>query len=225
MSGDSPGTASACHGAGGGTAHAPRPPVPPPSVTRTPPGTAPSPSWPDAALPRREHRPAAPPAGRRPPRQLTCAYAQLTSPRGPAASLPPRPSIWLIPPPHALLYGLAPGERLPVAPRGTGAEPDIRTPQLRCDQTELRRRTPTVSAQCRSLPRGGGGGSAGSRRVRAHAPAGHLAPHGPAAARGKARRVRPSPPAQHSRTRSIGGTTDRRPGERRPAPPCPPPAE
>lgn len=174
------------------------------------------------------------PAGRRPPRQLTCAYAQLTSPRGPAASLPPRPSIWLIPPPHALLYGLAPGERLPVAPRRTGAEPDIRTPQLRCDQTELRRRTPTVSAQCRSLPRGVAAGPpdhAGSapthqqvtlRRTARPPPAGRLAgyalphPHSTAA----------HDPSGEPPTGGRGSADPLRPALRQPSesgqePPCP----
>ncbi len=144
------------------------------------------------------------------------------------AGAPPRPRhppIWLIPPPHALLYGLPPRGRLRVAPREPGPAPDIRTPQLRCDHNELRRRTPTVSAQRRSLPRGDGEVSAGSRRAGGHVPVVHLPPDRPAAARGKARRVRPSSPASHTCTGSTGGTTDRRPAEHRPAPPCHPPAE
>lgn len=127
----------------------------------------------------------------------------------PATGAPPgsrHPPIWLIPPPHALLYGLPPRGRLRVAPREPGPAPDIRTPQLRCDHNELRRRTPTVSAQRRSLPRGDGEVSAGSRRAGGYVPAVHTPPDCPAAAHGKARRVRPSSPASHTCTGSIGGT-------------------
>lgn len=167
------------------------------------------------------------PGLRTPPVASTHLFTRVVQRLSATGAPPPsrHPPIWLIPPPHALLYGLPPRERLRVAPREPGPAPDTRTPQLRCDHNELRRRTPTVSAQRRSLPQGGGEVSAGSRRAGGYVPVVHIPPDCPATARGKARRVRPSSPASHTCTESTGGTTDRRPAEHRPAPPCHPPAE